>query len=174
MAAVPLIIDTLARIRLRGNRNPALLPRLDGVLPTQYQLLRAVRGHSIDGYTPPARIVAARAHHLAELNAAAHVTDCRSPQASMIENSRRATIAEIADTIRRSVTDETVDCARLSTIIAAVAARSEEAFRALRCYGATDHRVHKLWFELAELSDEYAGMIIELSARERRTPAVRS
>ncbi|MBY8864091.1 hypothetical protein K7711_47070, partial [Nocardia sp. CA2R105] len=129
----------------------------EDALPTSLELLRAVRGNSVDTHgSPCARILARCALDLAELCAAESCAGGGSAAGVTRARRRAELLACIEDLLLMGLPDSPADLRhRIRLSIEQIAEASVELHRALRRFGGSDERVLALSHHTAELVNHY-------------------
>lgn len=148
----------------------------DTALPSRFELLRAVRGHSIaagGGYT--ACRIAEHAFELAELHAAKlHANGRTADTIVWCElNGRYLYIVERLDNLVAEALPHLTDRDRheIRTAIVQIAHASVKIHRALRNSGGGNLEVLTLWHRLAELVDHYDTLLAERMSKSYYSPS---
>ncbi|MEU1994092.1 hypothetical protein ABZ511_06550 [Nocardia gamkensis] len=163
-----------------ASTRPAQSPRLDGphaartdievstVLPTSLELLRAVRGHSLDAQGGPlARVITGLARDLAECYAAEPTGwQDTGPKPACAQVLLR--IETLLNTALPHMPSGDRD--QIGRTMDQVAQASVEFHRSLRQHGGADERVRVLCREVAALADRYAALVSSAIRRQPWSP----
>ncbi|WP_280454001.1 hypothetical protein [Nocardia brasiliensis] len=154
-----------------------LTPVLDGaavtrVLPTQFELLRAVGPCSMVDLAgrPAAGMVLAGMRELAERYAAdSRAAECGRTTADCDADfgcCREEIAARIDEVLRCNLPQlPSVECRSITSLLQQIVVLAVPTFRKLRELGGCDDTVLGMWNQLAELVDRYANRRIALLAR---------
>ncbi|MCX0272745.1 hypothetical protein NLM24_18950 [Nocardia zapadnayensis] len=138
------------------------------VLPTSLELLRAVRGHSVDAAGGPlARLVSSYALRLAEL----HATDVSEMARTDIRPSCDNTLDRLETLLTAALPHlPTEDIHVIGRTIERIARASVELHRALRRFGGADGRVRLMCRRTAALADQYTDLTRSAALRQPWLP----
>ncbi|WP_246349725.1 hypothetical protein [Nocardia barduliensis] len=154
----------------RPSRHDSSHARIEvgAVLPTSLELLRAVRGHSVDAQGGPlARVITGLARDLADCYAA-------EPTGSQDTGPKRARaqlllgIETLLSTALPHLPSEDRD--QIGRTVDQVAQASVEFHRSLRQHGGADERVRVQCREAAALADRYAALVASAIRRQPWSP----
>ncbi len=156
-----------------GRRNGWLLvegtgAHQTGPLPSAELLLAAIHGHTVD------HPLAGYARELAELHHR-QISTCPGQQPD-IDNARRTAIHAVTVWLEHQVPQHRENAAlhteTLGSVIDRLAAACVRADRILLDLhdDPSDPRIHGTWFHLAELSNGYDDLILDVAAGKRRLP----
>jgi hypothetical protein len=139
-------------------------------LPTALELLRAVRGHSIDATGGPlARRVLSYALRLAEL----HATDVSEIACTDIRPSCDSILDRLETLLTAALPHlPTEDLRSIGHTIERIARASVELHRALRRFGGADDRVRLMCRQTAALADHYTDLTRPAALRQPWLPRV--
>ncbi|MEU6185798.1 hypothetical protein [Nocardia sp. NPDC047038] len=141
---------------------------VDAVLPTSLELLRAVRGHSVDAQGGPlARVITGLARDLADCYAA----EPTGSQDSGPKPARAQLLLGIETLLNTALLHlPSEDRDQICRTVDQVAQASVEFHRSLRQHGGADERVRVLCREVAALADRYAAMVSSAIRRQPWSP----
>jgi hypothetical protein len=140
------------------------------VLPTALELLRAVRGHSIDASGGPlARQVLSYALRLAEL----HATDVSEMVCTDIRPSCDSVLDHLESLLTAALPHlPTEDLRSIGHTVDRIARASVELHRALRRFGGADDGVRLVCRQTAALADHYTDLTRSAALRQPWSPRV--